>query len=241
MYATGDVGRWLVDGNLEFAGRRDHQVKIRGFRVELEEIEEVILEHDGVRAAAVLAREDERGEKRLVAYVAGKKIPPATELRRHLREKLPEYMIPASYVVMPQMPLTPQGKIDRRALPEPEGFYQPVATSIYVAPRNETEQRLGEIWEQVLRVARVGIDDNFFELGGHSLLATQVVSRIRESFVMELPLRSLFERPTIAGIAEEIEKARDNSAQPRVPAIEAMSREAHRVKRTALDENAMEI
>jgi acyl carrier protein len=187
----------------------------------------------------VVAREDD-GEKRLVAYVAGNNVPAAIELQKHLREKLPEYMIPASYVVMPQLPLTPQGKIDRCSLPKSGEFYVAETTSVYVAPRNETEERVVEIWEQVLRLPKIGIDDNFFELGGHSLMATQVVSRMRESFVIELPLRSLFEYPTIAGIAEEIKKARSNCAQPSVPPITAISRNARRVKRSTLNDGGEE-
>jgi amino acid adenylation domain-containing protein len=190
LYRTGDQGKWRGDGNIEFIGRIDDQVKIRGYRIELGEIEGVVSEHEDVEQAVVVAREEKTGEKRLVAYVvgrAGRRIE-SGELRRHVQKKLPEYMIPSAIVQMEELPLTVNGKVDRRALPEPEQQ----SVERYVGPRTPVEELLCGIWERVLGLERVGIEDNFFELGGHSLLAAQVISRIQETFEIELPLRSLF-------------------------------------------------
>jgi acyl-CoA synthetase (AMP-forming)/AMP-acid ligase II len=184
MYRTGDVGRWRADGNVEFVGRTDHQVKIRGYRIELGEIESQLQGCAGVRDAVVLAREgsgaDAPGEKRLVAYYTCEKSssvePEAGSLRAHLQQHLPSYMVPAAYVRLEEFPLTAHGKLDRRALPAPEG--SAYARGEYVAPQGEIEIALAQIWQQLLRVERVGREDNFFELGGHSLLAVQLVSRI---------------------------------------------------------------
>ena len=179
MYKTGDLGRWLADGTIEFLGRNDLQVKIRGFRIELGEIEACLAEHAGVREAVVMAREDTSGDKRLVAYYtwaessdqgeAGLGAVNAEELRAHLAARLPEYMVPAAYVRLPALPLTPNGKLDRKALPVPEG--EAYAARGYEAPQGEIETTLAAIWADVLQVERVGRHDNFFELGGHSLLA----------------------------------------------------------------------
>ncbi|HEY9420993.1 MAG TPA: amino acid adenylation domain-containing protein, partial [Thermoanaerobaculia bacterium] len=200
LYKTGDLIRWRADGELEYLGRLDHQVKVRGFRVELGEIEAALLAHPDLQDAAVLAL-GEGGDRRLVAYVVGD----PSELRSYLKEKLPEYMVPSAFVALEALPLTPNGKIDRRALAkiEPE---RTVEADGYVAPRTATEARLAEIWSQVLRLARVGVQDDFFDLGGHSLLATQLVSRIRETFGVELPLRRLFEVATIESLAVELEE-----------------------------------
>jgi amino acid adenylation domain-containing protein len=208
LYKTGDLARYLPDGNIEFLGRADHQVKIRGFRIELGEIEAALDQHPAVREAVALAREDTLGEKRLVAYVVVEQEsrPAANDLRSFLKEKLPEHMVPALFVLLDTLPLTPNGKVDRRALPAPDRT-RPELDKTFVAPRTPTEELLSEIWAQVLDIERVGIHDNFFDLGGHSLLATQVVSRIREAFQVELPLRRLFEVPTVAGLAESIEVA----------------------------------
>ena len=217
MYKTGDLARYRPDGNIEFLGRIDHQVKIRGFRIELGEIEAVLGQHPAVREAVVLAREDAPGnssaslrtEKRVVAYyvVAEQKpLPTTTDLRSFLKEKLPEYMVPAVFVLLDALPLMPNGKIDRRALPAPDRS-RPELDKVFVAPRTPTEELLAEIWARLLDVERVGIHDNFFDLGGHSLLATQLVSRMREVFQVEIPLRRLFEVPTVAGLAESIEVA----------------------------------
>ncbi len=202
MYRTGDLGRWRADGTLEFLGRTDFQVKVRGFRIELGEIEAALLEHEGVRECAVLARED-AGEKRLVAYVVGGV--EAEELREHLRKHLPEYMVPSAFVFLDALSLTPNGKLDRRALPAPQ--YAAEADR-YVAPRTPAEEVLAGIWAGVLRLEQVGVTESFFELGGHSLLATRVVSRIREVFAVEVPLRALFEGPTVAELAKAVEDER---------------------------------
>ncbi|HVG59538.1 MAG TPA: amino acid adenylation domain-containing protein [Hyalangium sp.] len=202
MYRTGDLARFRRDGLIEFNGRVDHQVKIRGFRIELGEIEEVLTGHPGLLETAVIAREDRPGDKRLVAYVVAAEPPgpSSEELRAFLRVKLPEYMIPSSFVSMAALPLTANGKVDRRALPAPEVE----RAQEYVAPQGETEQRLAEIWAEVLGVPRVGRRDHFFELGGHSLLATQLISRVRRTFQVELPVRAIFDAPTLEHFAGKL-------------------------------------
>jgi amino acid adenylation domain-containing protein len=202
MYRTGDLARWLPDGTVEFLGRNDFQVKIRGFRVELGEIEARLVEHPAVREAVVLARQDVPGEQRLVAYCAGEETPDVDSLRAHLLERLPDYMVPAAYVRLERLPVTPSGKLDRKALPAPEGGAYAVRR--YEAPEGETEQALAEIWADVLRVDRVGRTDNFFELGGHSLLAVQVISRVRQVLEVELALRSVFESPTLSQLSQQV-------------------------------------
>ena len=207
LYRTGDLARYHTDGVIELLGRSDHQVKVRGFRIELGEIEAALKEHTSVRECVLLARED-AGGKRLIAYVTLHDGPEANsvELRRWLQERLPEYMIPAVFVTLEEMPLTPSGKIDRRALPAPDQT-RPQAEETYVAPRTETEKALANIWAQVLVVERIGIHDNFFELGGHSLLATQVMSRVRNAFQIELSPRQLFETLTVANLSKVIDEA----------------------------------
>ena len=202
IYRTGDMGRLLPDGKLEFVGRKDFQVKVRGFRIELGEIEVVLAQHPSVVETVVIAREDQLGDKQLVAYVVLNKKPAVTnnELRNFLRQKLPDYMIPSAFVSLDSLPLTPNGKIDRRALPAPDSE-RPVAEDSYVAPRNSIEEVLAGIWCEILGLKEVGIHDNFFELGGHSLLATQVMSRLRKVFEIEIPLRTLFESPTVEELA----------------------------------------
>ncbi|HVG43749.1 MAG TPA: amino acid adenylation domain-containing protein, partial [Longimicrobium sp.] len=203
MYRTGDRLRWKADGRLEFIGRVDEQVKIRGFRIEPGEIESVLSSHAEVREARVIASKDASGEKRLVAYVVGGV--EADELRAHLRESLPEYMVPAAFVVLEQLPLTPAGKLDVGALPAPEYTAE---TDRYVAPRTPVEAVLAEIWAEVLCLERAGVHESFFELGGHSLMAVRVVSRVRAVFAVELPLRVLFEGPTVAELAARVEEMR---------------------------------
>ncbi|MDZ8067341.1 MAG: amino acid adenylation domain-containing protein [Nostoc sp. DedQUE08] len=213
IYKTGDLGRWLPDGNIEFLGRIDHQVKIRGFRVELGEIETFLLQHQAVREAVVVVMEENPDDKRLVAYV----VPSAEcdrndlssskliqQLRDLLKEKLPGYMIPSAIVQIEALPLSPSGKVDRRALPVPN--FQNESELGFVAPRTPTEEIVADIWIQILKREHIGIYDNFFDLGGHSLLATQAISRLRKAFKVELPLRSLFEAPTLAQLVERIEK-----------------------------------
>ncbi|WP_420126423.1 amino acid adenylation domain-containing protein [Longimicrobium sp.] len=202
LYRTGDRVRWRADGTVEFLGRVDTQVKIRGFRVEPGEIEAVLRAWPGVREAAVVVREDQPGDRRLVAYVAGEVA--VDEVREHLRGQLPEHMLPAAFVLLEALPLTQNGKLDRKALPAPE--YAADADR-YVAPRTPTEEALAQVWAEMLRLERVGVHDSFFELGGHSLLATRVVSRVREMFGVEVPLRVLFERPTVAELAGHVDAA----------------------------------
>ncbi|KAB8318928.1 amino acid adenylation domain-containing protein [Tolypothrix campylonemoides VB511288] len=206
LYKTGDLARYLPDGNIEFLGRIDHQVKIRGFRIELGEIEATLGQHPALQQNLVIVREDIPGDKRLVAYVVvhpEQVAPTSSELRGFLQGKLPEYMVPKAFVFLDVIPLNPNGKVDRRALRAPDTADFSDANS-FVEPRNATEEVLAAIWAQVLGLERVGMHDNFFEFGGNSLLATQVISRIRQRFDVEIPLRLLFETPTIAGLANAI-------------------------------------
>jgi len=202
LFRTGDLARYLPDGNIEFLGRIDDQVKVRGFRIELGEIETVLGQHPAARESVVLAREDMPGDKRLVAYVVADGEPASLipELRRLLGEQLPEYMVPSAFVLLDTMPLTPSGKVDRRALPAPKGT-RPVLEEAYVPPRDPVEEVLAAVWMDVLHIERVGVHDHFFEMGGHSLLATQVISRVQSILQVEVPLRTLFESPTVAGLA----------------------------------------
>jgi amino acid adenylation domain-containing protein len=201
LYRTGDRVRWLTGGTLEFLGRMDQQVKVRGYRVEPGEIEATLREHEGVQECAVLVKGQGAAEKKLVAYVAGEAT--MQELREHLQRKLPEYMVPVVIVVMAEMPLNANGKVDRGALLAME-VVRPEVEGGYKAPRTMLEELLAEIWAEVLNIERVGIHDNFFDLGGHSLLATQVMSRVKEVFHVDAPLRSLFESPTVAELAVQI-------------------------------------
>src|SRR5205085_6879089 len=200
-------------------GRVDQQVKVRGFRIELGEIEAVLQQHAGVQDAVVVVWADERGEKRLVAYVvlkAGQEVL-SSELRQHIEAQLPDYMVPQVFVMLAALPLTPNGKVDRKRLPEPEQAQQGMEGN-FVAPRTPVEEVLAHIWAQVLGVDRVGGADNFFELGGHSLLATQIISRVNQAFKVEIALRALFEAPTVSDLAQRIESAlRDEQRLDVVP------------------------
>ncbi|HEU0079262.1 MAG TPA: amino acid adenylation domain-containing protein, partial [Longimicrobiaceae bacterium] len=215
MYRTGDRVRRLPDGELEYLGRLDAQVKIRGFRIEPAEVEAVLLATEGVREAAVAVREDAApgapGEKRLVAYVvpAAGAEPSAAGLRESLAARLPEYMVPAAFVVLERLPLNSSGKVDRRALPAPERD-----AAGYVAPRTRVEEVLCAVWAEVLGAERVGVEKGFFDLGGHSLLASQVAARVREALGVEVPLAALFEAPTLARYAEAVEAAVRRGARP---------------------------
>jgi len=210
LYKTGDLGRYLADGNIEFLGRIDNQVKIRGFRIELSEIEAVLSQHLAVRETVVIAAEDVPDDKYLVAYIVPnlEQMPTqdvqsfASLLRQFLKEKLPEYMVPTAYMILESIPITLNGKVDHRALPTPDTIT--FKNQDYVAPRSQVEELLAEIWAKVLGKEQVGIYDNFFELGGHSLLATQLTSRIRDTFQIDLPVRNLFETPTIEQLAKYI-------------------------------------
>jgi amino acid adenylation domain-containing protein len=214
LYRTGDLVRWRPDGVLEFLGRDDFQVKVRGFRVEPEEIEARLREHVAVRDAVVVAREEEPGEKRLVAYVVGDGTAGPDELRAHAGERLPEYMVPAAYVHLESLPLTPSGKVDRGALPAPGGDV--FARRGYEAPVGETERALAEVWSEVLGVERVGRRDDFFELGGHSLLVVRLIERMRRRG-LHVEVRALFTSPTIAGLAGVVSRGGPRAAGPSDP------------------------
>ncbi|HTF63759.1 MAG TPA: phosphopantetheine-binding protein, partial [Edaphobacter sp.] len=208
LYKTGDLGRYLPDGNVEILGRTDGQIKLRGFRIEPAEIELVLTQHPEVPEAVVTVHENSLGDQRLVGYVVHKQGPDLThELRSFLRMKLPDYMVPSTFVFLDKLPLTPNGKVDRKALPAPDQS-RPELEESYVTPRTPVEEVVASIWSEVLNLENVGIHDNFFELGGHSLLATRVVSRIIVIFQIELPLRALFEMPTVASLSEHIEAIR---------------------------------
>src|SRR6185295_7785645 len=223
LYRTGDMVRWHEGGELEFVGRVDGQVKVRGFRIEVGEIEAVLAAHVGVREAVVLVREDERGDKRLAAYVVKEAESGviAGELQGYLRERLPEYMQVQWVVAVEEMPLTANGKIDRRAL---QAMAVESERSESVLARTPAEEILSAIWGEVLGRETVSVHDNFFELGGHSLLATQVISRVRDAFGQEVALRSLFEQPTVAGLASEIEAGRALGAELQAPPLERVER-----------------
>ncbi|HET6765473.1 MAG TPA: condensation domain-containing protein, partial [Longimicrobiaceae bacterium] len=206
MYRTGDLCRWLLDGQVEYFGRLDTQVKIRGHRVEVGEVEATLATHTGLLESTVIVRED-GGLARLVAYyVPGAAAPTVSALRAHVRERLPEYMVPSAWVRLPALPHTPNGKVDKRALPAPD--VHAAEDDAYVAPRTPSEQVLAALWAEVLDVERVGLHDNFFELGGHSLLATRVMARLRGALQVEMPLRALFDAPTVAALAERVDAER---------------------------------
>jgi amino acid adenylation domain-containing protein len=217
LYRTGDVGCWLADGALEYLGRTDHQVKLRGCRIELGEVEAALAQHPGVREAVAAAREDAPGDQRLVAYLvpgaaAGVS---AEELRAFLRGKLPEQAVPSAFVVLDSLPLSPNGKVDRKALPAPERA-RPELEEAYVAPQGPVEEEVARVWAEVLGVERVGAQDNFFVLGGHSLLATQVLSHLRQAFPVNIPLHRLFEEPTVANLARAITEGQGKSSRGRL-------------------------
>jgi acyl carrier protein len=202
LYKTGDLGRWLAEGNIEYLGRNDCQVKIRGFRIEPGEIEARLLECEGVREAVVIARDDSNGQKRLVAYLRadeGIELSPG-DLRSQVACSLPDYMAPSAFVSLEKLPLTPNGKLDRGALPEPN--QSAVTMRGYEAPIGEVEVAVAKIWQDLLSLERVGRNDHFFELGGHSLLAVQSMVRIQEKFGIDIPLRDLFEKPLLSSVAE---------------------------------------
>jgi myxalamid-type nonribosomal peptide synthetase MxaA len=205
MYKTGDLGRWRADGTIEYLGRNDCQVKIRGFRIELEEIEAQLVRNDKVAEAIVIARDDVLAERCLVAYVVARdaaNVPSVAELRAQLKSVLPEYMIPGAFVTLDTMPLTPNGKLDRRALPCPQ--LDAHVSDSFVAPVGTIEQTVAGIWQELLRVPRVGRYDNFFDLGGHSLLATRVVAYVGDALDIDIPLRMIFERPTLHDLSDYI-------------------------------------
>jgi amino acid adenylation domain-containing protein len=221
LYRTGDLGRWRADGILEFLGRVDHRVKIRGCRVELEEIEHILLEHPDIQAAAVIMMDESGNETRPIAHIAcGGQQPSINELRDFLKERLPDYMIPVGFVFRERLPLTPHGKVDRRALPTTQGRLS-VAGNAFKAPSSAIEETLVAIWTDLLKLEQIGVLDNFFDLGGHSLLAGQVLARVANAFDILLPIRALFEAPTIEALARRIEIAREMPINDPALAIEA--------------------
>jgi long-subunit acyl-CoA synthetase (AMP-forming) len=223
LYRTGDLGRWRGDGEIEYLGRVDGEVKLRGMRIDLGEIESVLLSHAGVREGAVI-RVEEGGEARLVAYLVpeDRERADGRELRRYLRSKLPEHMVPARFVQVAELPLLSSGKVNRRALATVEAVV--LSEQGTVAPRTAVEQKLAGMWREVLKVGEVGVDQNFFELGGHSLLVLQVMVRIRREFDVELGVRTMFEEPTIAELAIEVEKARAMGMKAQTPVLERRAR-----------------
>jgi acyl carrier protein len=203
LYKTGDLGRYLADGNIEFLGRNDLQVKVRGFRIELPEIEARLAEHPRIRDAVVLAREDQADDKRLVAYYTSaenSETPEVAELRGHLLALLPPYMVPAAYVKLETLPLTPSGKLDRKQLPAPDS--DAYVSSIYESPQGRIEQEIAAIWAEVLGIDRIGRHDNFFDLGGHSLLSVRLVAKIHLVMGARLSLEDVFLGPTISLMSE---------------------------------------
>jgi hypothetical protein len=212
LYRSGDLVRYHADGNLEFLGRIDHQVKIRGYRIEVGEIEAVIRENDWVKDCAVIAR-DNQNEKQLVAYIASDKSESsAAELRQSLSEKLPTFMIPAAFVFLERLPMTPNGKLDQKALPAPT-THRPETQNAYVAPESETEQLVANIWKELLGLQQVGRDDNFFDLGGHSLLMVRAHQRLCSSLKKQIPIVDLFRYPTVSSLAQSLRVPESNTSR----------------------------
>src|SRR5262249_35685261 len=233
LYRTGDVARYLVNGAVEFVGRADDQVKIRGYRIEPGEIGAVLNESRSVKQSVVVAKEDERGEKHLIGYVVGEEGASPAELKRHLRERLPEHMVPEEIVVLKEMPLTVNGKIDRKRLPSSPTHFRRIEQE-YVAPRTAIEEMALGIFGEVLRLDRVGIYDNFFEMGGHSLIATQVISRVRNSFGVEIGVRSVFEHPTAEGLSHKIKEAMRAGEKASAPPLVRVERVCERSEKLPL-------
>ena len=227
LYKTGDLARYLPDGNIEFLGRIDHQVKIRGFRIELGEIEAVLAQHPSIQQAVVLAREDTRGISAWWPTLSTRLGASTQDLRSFLQHKLPDYMVPSAFVFLDSLPLTPNGKLDRKALPAPD-HRRPELADTFAAPSTPFEEILANIWSEVLKLDKVGIHDNFFDLGGHSLLATQVVSRIRSRFGFDLPLREIFAAPTIAALALKVQPRGENDMDVRGVTITRVARELYK-------------
>jgi aspartate racemase len=216
LYKTGDLARYGPDGNIEFLGRKDHQVKIRGFRIELGEIEATLSQHPSVMQSVIIAREDTPNEKRLVAYVVpdeGQSLT-ASDLRTFLRAKLPKHMVPSLYVTLEALPLTPSGKVNRRALPAPDTARSELEKT-FITPRDTLELQLVVIWEQVLGIQSISVRDNFFDLGGHSLLSVHLLARIRKEFGAELPLATLFQAPTVEQLADVLRESQIGWQAPR--------------------------
>ncbi|MHB8065926.1 MAG: amino acid adenylation domain-containing protein, partial [Ruminiclostridium sp.] len=215
MYRTGDLAKWLPDGNIEFLGRMDHQIKIRGYRIELGEIEARLLKYEGIKEAIVLLKEDATKSNYLCVYIVSEKELKIQNIKEYLSEELPSYMIPSCYVQLEKMPLAANGKLDRKSLPEPDESMTMGAE--YIPPSNSTEERLAEIWKETLGIKRVGINDNFFDVGGHSLKAALLVSKIYKEFNVEIPLREVFNNPVIKELAEYIKSSGESTFSPVIP------------------------
>ena len=229
LYRTGDVARWRADGRLQCLGRVDHQVKVRGFRIELGEIETALAAHPAIRAAVVTAQPDATGTARLVAYYIAEsnELPAVNELRRALKERLPDYMIPSIFQALDSFPQTPNGKIDRKALPAPEGT-RPQLDTNYVVPRNAIEQSIVAVWQDVLGVPTVGVFDNFFDLGGHSLLLVRAQGRLQTALGRDLSILDMFRFPTVDALAKHL-----SAPAATAPAVNAASERAERQKLAA--------
>jgi acyl carrier protein len=240
IYRTGDLARFLPDGQIEFLGRKDHQVKIRGFRVELGEVEATLQEYPSVLASVVMAREDAPGDVRLVAYVVGEPLPTSAQLRSHLKERLPEYMIPSTFIMLESLPLNANGKIDRRALPAPQETKRE-ASENFVAPRTGSEKEIVAIWEEVLRTDNVGVYDNFFELGGHSLLMIQVRIKLEKNFQRQVSVADLFKYPTVNALAKFFDQQldEDESATPTPQRVRARGAAVGQQKQSRLERRAL--
>jgi len=234
MYRTGDRVRRRSDGSLEYFGRTDHQVKIRGYRIETGEIETVLSEHPLVAQAVVMARDDANGDKRLVAYIVpivteqattgdNNALPSITEWRDYLRQRLPEYMVPATFVMLESLPFTPNGKVDRKQLPVPDD-QRPQLSSDYIAPQNATEEAIACVWQEALRINKVGRHDNFFDLGGHSLLMAQVHARLQSEFKREVSMLDLFRYPTINSLANFLGQEQTDEKQVEQAVVRASMR-----------------
>jgi acyl carrier protein len=223
LFATGDQARFLADGNIEYLGRLDTQIKLRGFRVELGEVEANLIAHPSVRQAAVSVVMNDAKTPQLVAYVVGRndRAPPGRELRDFLGGRLPQYMVPAVFVELTELPLLPSGKVDRSSLKPLSAVGQ---AGEKLGPRNDVETRLVSIWRELLKVEEPGVTENFFALGGNSLLAMQILARVRKTFEVEISIRSLFDRPTIEELAREIERAKASGVVARTPAITPRAR-----------------
>ena len=226
MYRTGDVCRWLPDGNLQYFGRSDFQVKVRGYRIELGEIEATLDKHPAVRQSLASVREDQPGQQRLVGYVVlrdGSVLEPAA-LQEHVRESLPEFMVPSAVVILDAFPLTPNGKVDRRALPAPD--WSQNATGEKQAPKDRLELTLIRIWEKVLGVSNIGVDDNYFDLGGHSVLAVRLMAEIEKAVGRKIPLTSLFRGSTVASLAKLLREGSEADPEPLVAEFQSSNGEA---------------
>jgi acyl carrier protein len=231
IYRTGDLGLLRPDGCLEYFGRKDFQVKIRGHRVEVGEIETALLNHEAIKEAAVVASPDASAEMRLIAFLVlhQKQTLSTSSVYHFLKERLPEYMLPAAFFILDSLPLSPNGKLDRLALAAYDQNQALPLNETFLAPRTPLEEKLADLWANILQAKQVGVCDNFFELGGHSLLATQLISRIRDAFGIELSLQSVLEKPTIAELSLVIEQNQVNGIQRKTPLIKPVARQAYRV------------